>query len=76
MTPDDREASRKARNRLRAATVLQERALVELDRALSSSEESDEDDKHTAVNEAAARLIVATHRVCDKTAELAAIHRR
>lgn len=73
MTPDDREASRKARNRLRAATVLQERALVELDRELSASEQTD---NHAAVNEAAARLIVATHRVCDKTAELAAIHRR
>lgn len=76
MTPENREAARKARNRLRAAMALQERALVALDDAIASSERSDTDGNHALVNECAARLITATHRVCDKTAELAAIHRR
>jgi len=76
MTPDDREAARQARNRLRAAMALQSIAIAALDDAIASSERSDTDSNHALVNECAARLITATHRVCDKTAELAAIHRR
>lgn len=76
MTSEDREAARQARNRLRAAMTLQERALVALDDAIASSELSDTNANHALVNECAARLITATHRVCDKAAELAAIHRR
>jgi len=76
MTPSDREAARQARNRLRAATILQERALAALDDAIACTEVSDGDETHELVNACAARLITATHRVCDKTAELAAIHRR
>ena len=76
MTPDDREASRQARNRLRAATVMQDIALMALDEAIASSEQRDTEANHALVNECAARVITATHRVCDKTAELAAIHRR
>lgn len=76
MTPENREAARQARNRLRAAMALQERALVALDDAIASSELSDTNANHALVNEAAARVITATHRVCDKAAELAAVHRR
>ena len=76
MTPDDREAARQATNRLAASINWLESRMEFLSQSIANREKEETEKTIFDVNRDAAEAIRATHAVCDRLSELAAIHRR
>ena len=76
MSPEDREAARQANNRLAASVLWLESRMELLSQSIANREREETERTIYNVNRDAAEAIRATHAVCDRIAELAAIHRR
>ena len=76
MSPEDREAARKAANKLAASVQWLESRIEFLSQSIANREREETDQAIYNVNRDASEAIRATHAVCDRIAELAAIHRR
>jgi len=76
MTPENKEASKQANWKLTFSIQYLSSCLSTLSTFVESRNSEDSDVKAEGVSVAAAEAIRATHAVCDRIAELAAIHRR
>lgn len=76
MTPDDREAARKAHNRLQASIEYLNDRNTNLSRVITQHNGCPTVFTEDSVNSACAEVIRASHAVCDNAATVAAIHRR